>query len=65
MLDASCRGLGNFTLCTCNRPFVNEHFRLSSAEYPYPPLNASQRYLPPDSNHAGDLMCDCNTVMYR
>jgi len=32
--------------------------------YTYPPLNASQYYLPPRTNHSGDLMCDCNTVMY-
>jgi len=43
MLDASCRGL---------------------AEYTYPPLNATQYYLPPRTNHTGDVMCDCNTVMY-
>jgi hypothetical protein len=36
----------------------------SLAEYTYPPLNASQYYLPPRTNHSGDIMCDCNTVMY-
>jgi hypothetical protein len=34
------------------------------AQYTYPPLNASQYYLPPQTNHTGDLTCDCNTVMY-
>jgi len=43
MLDASCRGL---------------------AEYSYQPLTPPEYYLPPSSNHSGDLTCDCNTVMY-
>ena len=33
--------------------------------YNYPPLNASQYYLPPRVDHSGDLDCDCNTVMYK
>ncbi|KAF9647146.1 hypothetical protein BDM02DRAFT_2802311 [Thelephora ganbajun] len=33
--------------------------------YNYPPLNATQYYLPPRKDHSGDLMCDCNTVMYN
>ena len=33
--------------------------------YTYPPLNASQYYLPPKKDHSGDLTCDCNTVMYK
>jgi len=33
--------------------------------YSYPPLNASQYYLPPRADHSGDLDCDCNTVMYN
>jgi len=33
--------------------------------YNYPPLNASQYYLPPRKDHDGDLKCDCNTVMYN
>ncbi|KAF9790609.1 hypothetical protein BJ322DRAFT_1037327 [Thelephora terrestris] len=34
------------------------------AVYTYTPLNASQYYLPPQTNRSGDVMCDCNTVMY-
>jgi hypothetical protein len=34
------------------------------AVYTYPPLNATEYYLPPRTNHTGDIMCDCNTVMY-
>jgi hypothetical protein len=32
--------------------------------YTYPPLNSSEYYLPPRTNHTGDVTCDCNTVMY-
>ncbi|KAF9790610.1 hypothetical protein BJ322DRAFT_1037347 [Thelephora terrestris] len=58
-----------FATAQCGTGFdwVSCHLRadiLSSAEYTYPPLNASQYYLPPQTNHSGDVMCDCNTVMY-
>lgn len=36
----------------------------SLGEYTYPSINASEYYLPPRANHSGDLVCDCNTVMY-
>lgn len=47
--------------------FVDESCHLTSlVEYTYPPLtDATQYYLPPMANHPGDMMCDCNTVMYR
>ena len=44
---------------------IDDDSRLRSAEYTYPPLNATQYYLPPRANHSGDVTCDCNTVMYR
>ncbi|KAF9790611.1 hypothetical protein BJ322DRAFT_400690 [Thelephora terrestris] len=34
------------------------------AQYSFPPLNASEWYLPPDTSVSGDVMCDCNTVAY-
>ena len=44
---------------------ISKDFCLSPVDYNYPPINSSQYYLPPSSSHAGDLDCDCNTVMYK
>ena len=63
MMDASCRGLGESTYL-----FLDSFLRISICYlvlYNYPPLNASQYYLPPRKDHSGDLTCDCNTVMYK
>ena len=38
---------------------------IPSVTYTYPPLNISQYYVPPQKDHAGDMDCDCNTVMYK
>ena len=66
ILGASCRGLSKSVLNTCDPCIANENYYLSPVDYPYPPLtNSNQYYLPPRANHPGDLMCDCNTVIYR
>jgi hypothetical protein len=46
-------------------PVVPEDFRLLPVVYNYPPLNASQYYLPPEEGDTDGLDCDCNTVMYK
>ena len=56
--------VGSPSACVTATP-VYERACISLAEYTYPPLNASQYYLPPQTNHSGDVTCDCNTVMYR
>jgi len=43
----------------------SEDCRLLPAVYDYPPLNASQHYLPPEADDSSDLDCDCSTVMYK
>ena len=62
ILDTSCRGLGKSILSMLSSVL---NFYLLSAEYIYPPINSSEYYLPPATNHSGDVMCDCNSVMYR
>jgi len=44
---------------------VSEDFCSLPAVYIYPPLNASQSYLPPRAGYPAGLECDCNTVMYK
>ena len=61
-LDASCRGLGEFACCACVDPSFIAIFQPS---IPIHPLNTSQYHLPPQTNHSSDVMCDCNSVMYR
>ena len=34
-------------------------------EYTFPPINSIQYYLPPRASHSGDLICDCDAVVYR
>ena len=63
ILDASCRGLGKSTLSTCNPFVIDDDCYLVLVEYTYPPLINNTQYYPPP--RASDLMCDCNTVMYR
>ena len=43
----------------------SENFCSLPATYTYPPLNGSHQYLPPKGDDTADLICDCNTVMYR
>jgi hypothetical protein len=52
-------------LVTRTLPIVPDDCCLLPAVYEYPPLNASQHYVPPNRDHSGDLECDCNTVMYK
>jgi len=33
--------------------------------YNYAKLDKGQYYVSPSKNHTGDMLCDCNTVMYR
>ena len=44
---------------------VHVVYRLLLVVYTYPPINSSQHYLPPSGNRSSDLVCDCNTVMYK